>query len=914
MLLSRIENRDYSTRKLENGLEYALITCPEAQKASVSISVEMGHFSDPDECQGLSHLMEHMLFAGSQNYPDGNFLNQLLNTHGGFVNAWTCAESCNVHFDCQVNQFSQALDVLIDMLTQPMLSMDGISQEVDAIDAEFSMKKLDDVRRLYDVHKQTCNPNHPFSRFSVGNKAIFTQFTKTELQQKLREHHQHYFNAQKIKACFVLPHTMANIELITFIESKLITFKSSNLITIPKKYPDLYLAQQKGCLIEVKPYKFAQNLMLTFCLPNVSRYYRSKPILLVTHLIEDGSENTLQHGLKRMGFILDLSASDGIKGDNFQDININLRLTEHGLANTQKIMQLIMQWFDFLRQNGIEKWRFEEKAQQLALQVEHAILPSSIDLAVMLSSKLHKLTLQQALEYDVVMDNYDQTVFKQFLTYFTVENLRVFCINSQAFCDQKTTQYKVPFSLRKLDFDIKKNTLLLLQLPPKNPFMSDNFGLVTQELESTEIKTFKNFDFLLKFSQNHQFKTPKGDCYLSLENPNMIGSARNVAIKRLWIACLNEELNEVYNGAEMAGIHFRLYGHQGGMTLHTSGFSDRQLVLCQEILSFIQQLDIKPTIFSAVKEKLALSLKNTLLNKPINQLFASVNILLQENTFSHESILAVVETVSLSELRIQAIAYFKKIHIEGLAVGNWTMAQIEAFHSNVVACVKNVNKVLKSSRNVAQITDRKICIQHSQSQQEHAIVLYFQSPSNNNACRGLYIAIEKLLSPIFFDELRNKRNLGYLVGCGYLPINKRPGLTVYIQSPTHSSHDLYVAMTDVLQDFVRNIAEFEPIFDSFKASLKKQFRTFDTNTNQLAQRLWMDFDDLGASTENNPMDDVISLLTFDLFKKGCEQLVAPSGLGTAIFITDPKSALQTRFVDFEFIDDPTAFKQVVKYL
>jgi secreted Zn-dependent insulinase-like peptidase len=235
----------------------------------------MGHFSDPDECQGLSHLMEHMLFAGSQNYPDGNFLNQFLNMHGGFVNAWTSAESCNFHFDCPVNQFSQALAVLIDMLTQPMLSIDGISQEVDAIDAEFLMRKQDDVRRLYDVHKQTCNPNHPFSRFSVGNKAIFTQFTKAELQQKLRKHHQCYFNTKKIKACFVLPQTLANVELMTFIESKLGNFKPSFVTTIPKKYPSLYLPQQKGCLIEVKPYKSAQNLMLTFCLPNVSHYYRN---------------------------------------------------------------------------------------------------------------------------------------------------------------------------------------------------------------------------------------------------------------------------------------------------------------------------------------------------------------------------------------------------------------------------------------------------------------------------------------------------------------------------------------------------------------------------------------------------------------------------------------------------------------
>lgn len=913
MLLSRLANRNYITSELENGFEYALITCPDVNKASVSISVAMGHYSDPDDCQGLSHLMEHMLFAGSQNYPDGNFLNQLLNTHGGFVNAWTSAESCNFHFDCPLSHFSKALDILVDMLTQPSLTIEGISQEVDAIEAEFSMRKQDDVRRLYDVHKQTCNKKHPFSRFSVGNKKIFTQFTKKELQQKLRKHHEQHFAAPKIKACFVLPLIMADDALITFIQSKLNTFKINHVTDIPKAYPALYLSSQKGCLIEVKPYKFAQNLMLTFCLPNISQYYRSKPILLLTHLIEDASENTLQHYLKRMGFILDLTASGGIDGENFQDININLRLTDYGLEHTHKIMQVIMQWFDYLREKGIEEWRFEEKASQLALQVEHATLPVGVDEAVLLASKLHKLTLPLALESDVAMDEFDDAFFTQFLSYFTVENLRVFCINPHAFCDKKTTQYEVPFSLRNLNFNIPEDKLSSLRLPPQNPYMSDNFGLVQKEMQATEIRTIKNSDFLLKFSQNHQFKTPKGDCYLSLENPNMIGSARNVAIKRLWIACLNEQLSETYNGAEMSGIHFRLYGHQGGMTLHTSGFSNRQLVLCQEILSFIQKPKIKPTIFAAVKERLISTLKNALLNKPINQLFADVNILMQENTFSQESILIEVEKLKLPELHQQAITYFQKIHIEGLAVGNWTLIQISSFHTKVVECFKGMDKVLKSTRNIAQIAGKKLCIQHSQIHQEHAIVVYFQSPSNNNMNRGLCIAIEKLLSPIFFDELRNKQNLGYLVGCGYFPINKHPGLAVYIQSPSHSSNDLYVAMTKVIEEFVQNIAEFEPIFDNFKASLKKQFKTSDANTNQLAQRLWIDFDALDESTENSQMSDVIDTLTFDLFRKGCRQLTVANRSGTAVFITEPKVDLKKSFAGFEFIDDPAAFKQFVTY-
>jgi secreted Zn-dependent insulinase-like peptidase len=349
------------------------------------------------------------------------------------------------------------------------------------------------------------------------------------------------------------------------------------------------------------------------------------------------------------------------------------------------------------------------------------------------------------------------------------------------------------------------------------------------------------------------------------------------------------------------------------MTLHTSGFSDRQLMLCEEILSFIQKLNIKPATFAAVKEKVASSLKNTLLNKPINQLFADVNILLQENTFSQESILAEVETLTLRELHQQARTYFEKIHIEGLAVGNWSVAQIQSFHSKVVDCFKDMNKVLKSSRNIALISRQKLCIQHAQSHKEHAIVLYFQAPSNSNQNRGLYIAIEKLLSPIVFDELRNKRNLGYLVGCGYFPVNRRPGLALYVQSPSHSSNNLYTAMTEVLEEFVQNIEEFAPIFDNFKESLKKQFRVFDANTNQLAQRLWMDFDDLNKSTENNEMEYVIDNLTFDLFKKGCENLTADSFVGKAIFITEPKTEHSNSFAGFEFIEDPTVFKHIVKY-
>lgn len=33
------------------------------------MGVEVGTFSDPPEIQGLAHLLEHMIFMGSEKYP-----------------------------------------------------------------------------------------------------------------------------------------------------------------------------------------------------------------------------------------------------------------------------------------------------------------------------------------------------------------------------------------------------------------------------------------------------------------------------------------------------------------------------------------------------------------------------------------------------------------------------------------------------------------------------------------------------------------------------------------------------------------------------------------------------------------------------------------------------------------------------
>lgn len=59
------------------------------KKAAAALSVGVGHFTDPWSLQGLSHYLEHMLFMGSERFPDENDYDAFLTAHGGSSNACT---------------------------------------------------------------------------------------------------------------------------------------------------------------------------------------------------------------------------------------------------------------------------------------------------------------------------------------------------------------------------------------------------------------------------------------------------------------------------------------------------------------------------------------------------------------------------------------------------------------------------------------------------------------------------------------------------------------------------------------------------------------------------------------------------------------------------------------------------------
>lgn len=61
-----IDNRLYRVVKLPNDLEALLIHDPDTDKASASMDVNVGSFSDAEDMPGMAHAVEHLLFMGTK--------------------------------------------------------------------------------------------------------------------------------------------------------------------------------------------------------------------------------------------------------------------------------------------------------------------------------------------------------------------------------------------------------------------------------------------------------------------------------------------------------------------------------------------------------------------------------------------------------------------------------------------------------------------------------------------------------------------------------------------------------------------------------------------------------------------------------------------------------------------------------
>jgi len=355
---SQNDHKVYLPITLENGLRVLLIHNNESKKSAAALAVNAGHFDDPSDRHGLAHFLEHMLFLGTEKYPEGSEYQKYINQHGGSNNAWTATEHTCFFLDINHQFFDEALDRFSQFFISPLLSETFIQSERENIDAEYKLKLKDDIRRLYDVHKETINPAHPFSKFSVGNNETLADRSNTSIQVELKAFYKKHYHANAMTLVLEGPQTLSELSELAKTKFSGIsnTAESLNKINEP-----LYLSEHQSISIKVCPVKNDHQLIISFAMPAIDQFYRTKPETILAYLLGYEGKGSILAQLKEKQWALGLTAGSGINGSNFKDFNISMQLTEQGEQHINDIILLVFQYIKLMQAQPLSTIYHEEK-------------------------------------------------------------------------------------------------------------------------------------------------------------------------------------------------------------------------------------------------------------------------------------------------------------------------------------------------------------------------------------------------------------------------------------------------------------------------------------------------------------------------------------------------------------------------
>uniref|UniRef100_A0A183ATP8 Peptidase_M16 domain-containing protein n=1 Tax=Echinostoma caproni TaxID=27848 RepID=A0A183ATP8_9TREM len=192
------DKRVYKAYRASNDMRVLLISDPETDKAAACMTVNVGSLCDPRQLPGLAHFCEHMLFLGTEKYPQENTYSKFISDHGGHCNAATKPDETSFAFDINPANLEEALDIFAQFFISPLFTESATDREINAIQAEFEKNLTNDTRRLFQLERSLSLPGHEYSRFFSGNRLSLHQSPcarSVNVREQLLEFHEQWYSA-----------------------------------------------------------------------------------------------------------------------------------------------------------------------------------------------------------------------------------------------------------------------------------------------------------------------------------------------------------------------------------------------------------------------------------------------------------------------------------------------------------------------------------------------------------------------------------------------------------------------------------------------------------------------------------------------------------------------------------------------
>ena len=170
---------DYNV--MRNGLSVITSPMPHTRSVTICAFIKTGARYETPSSSGISHLLEHMVFKGTKNFPNPRMISEGIEKVGGSMNASTDRELTIYWCKVPSDYLSAALAIIRDMLVEPLLLADDLDKEKSVVLEEIHMSLDDPSSKAELLLEELLWTGHPLGQSIAGSEESLNGIKLSEL-------------------------------------------------------------------------------------------------------------------------------------------------------------------------------------------------------------------------------------------------------------------------------------------------------------------------------------------------------------------------------------------------------------------------------------------------------------------------------------------------------------------------------------------------------------------------------------------------------------------------------------------------------------------------------------------------------------------------------------------------------------
>lgn len=805
------DDRQYAAMLLPNGLQVVLVSDPSLENSAASLAVGVGSAHDPKDQLGLAHYLEHMLFLGTEKFPEPDGFMKYTQANGGMTNAFTAYERTNYLFQINAGKFDEALDRFSDYFKTPTFDPHFSDKERNAVNNEWSLQKAQDGWNLYALQGFTANPENPSAKFSIGNLDTLKDKPDSKLQDALKDFYNTYYSANIMKLTLVGKQSLP--ELKAFAEKHFASIPNKNIAMPDVTVPGLTKAEM-GKSIHYKPIKDLKVLYVDFPIKSNKQEWYLKPNEFIHSLISSEEPGTLGEQLRTRGLVKMVAAdidAESYGPDGF--LRVQAELTDAGVQKQDEILAAIFSYIDLIKREGLNSNYYRELQAMRAKDFANAPKPEPLDQAVNLTMAQFEYPVENLLNADYVYERYDAKAIKTLLAQLDERKARVWYVSPNEKAETPVPFFDGKYSIRDISreefarWDALEKTYKF-NLPPLNDLFTDAPAPIVENLYLKPHQVISQAGVEAYLTHPEFYREDKGQLSLQINVDFAKSSPRQAVLASL--------VNEVYNKQNMTlidragraslGVNLRLTvtNSQG---IFISGYTTKHEQLLTQLLKNFVELPVTDQWFAEAKDSVEKGLLNSKKNHVFRQLFGDLGRVTVKNGYSEDEQLAALQAITKADVIAYQDAVKKNALLRLFAVGNYTEAQVKHFAQTAAGILPGTR--LPENRTVNSYTipaaGKLVAFKDDVELADSAVLQAWFGSKKSDDEKAQLAVLNALFGNAFFMQLRTHEQLGYVVVSSEYPVDDVPGFIMLVQSSNTDLPGIKARMDKFRKDYLAEL-------------------------------------------------------------------------------------------------------------